>query len=154
MYAVAQAWNDDEQLFTAVRDALSARRAVPEEFTEAAKSAFAWHNIDAELAQLTYDSTRTGELALTRSEAASVRALTYTSARLTIELEVTGDSLLGQVVPAQLIEVEVQPRSGQDRALRSDEIGCFAVRPLPVSPFRLRCQATGGVDVVTGWITL
>ena len=31
--------------------------AVPPEFVEAGKNAFAWHNIDAELAQLTYDSS-------------------------------------------------------------------------------------------------
>jgi len=151
---VAQAGDDYEQLFTATRDALSARRAVPEEFIEAAKNAFTWRTIDAELAQLTYDSSRAAGPAATRSETASVRALTYTSARLTIELEVTADSLLGQVVPAQLFTVEVQSRSGPDRTLRSDDIGCFAVHPRPASPFRLRCQAPGGLDAVTGWITL
>ena len=30
--------------------------AVPEWFVETGKNAYAWHNIDAELAQLTYDS--------------------------------------------------------------------------------------------------
>jgi hypothetical protein len=153
MCAVSRACNDDE-LFTALRDALGARQAVPEEFVEAAKSAFTWHGIDAELAQLTYDSTRSPEPAATRSEAASVRALTFTSARLSIELEVTGDSLLGQVVPAQQATVDVQNQAGDSRSLSSDEIGCFAVQPLPSGPFRLRCQAAGGIDVVTGWITL
>jgi hypothetical protein len=153
MCAVTKAWNDDEML-TALRDALGARRAVPEEFVEAAKNAFAWHDIDAELAQLTYDSTRVPEPAATRSEAASVRALTFTSARLTIELEVTRDSLLGQVIPAQQATVDVQAQAGAGISIPSDEIGCFAVEPLPSGPFRLRCQAAGGIDVVTGWITL
>jgi hypothetical protein len=151
--AVTEAWDDDE-LFTAMRDALRARRAVPAEFVEAAKSVFTWHNIDAELAQLTYDSTRVPEPATTRSDAASVRALTFTSPRLTIELEVSGDSLLGQVVPAQQATVEVQIQAGASTSIASDEIGCFAVQPLPASPFRLRCQATDGIDVLTGWILL
>jgi hypothetical protein len=150
---VTKAWDDDD-LFTAVRDALGARQAVPAEFVEAAKNAFTWHDIDAELAQLTYDSTRVAEPAATRSEAASVRALTFTSARLTVELEVTAGSLLGQVFPAQQATVDVQTQAGAGPSIPSDEIGCFAVQPLPSGPFRLRCQAAGGIDVVTGWITL
>jgi hypothetical protein len=35
-----------------------------------------------------------------------------------------------------------------------DEIGCFSVDPIPDSPFRLRCQAADGTDVLTGWITI
>jgi hypothetical protein len=35
-----------------------------------------------------------------------------------------------------------------------DEIGCFAVEPIPASPFRLRCRTADGTDVLTGWITL
>ena len=66
--------SQDEELLAELRRAISARRAVPPEFVGAAKSAFMWHNIDAELAQLTYDSTRSTELAAaTRSEAASIR---------------------------------------------------------------------------------
>ncbi len=49
---------DDEQLLAALKESLRARQAVPPEFVEAAKNAYAWHNIDAELAQLTYDSIR------------------------------------------------------------------------------------------------
>ena len=47
----------DEELLAELRDAISARRAVPPEFVEAAKNAFMWRNIDAELAQLTCDPT-------------------------------------------------------------------------------------------------
>ena len=145
----------DEELLAELREAISARRAVPPEFVEAAKSAFMWRNIDAELAQLTYDSMRSSELvAATRSEAASIRALTFTSARLTIELEVTEDSVLGQIVPAQLAMVEVQVQDGPRSMISTDEIGCFSVSPVPSGPFRLRCQAAASADIVTGWIAL
>ena len=147
--------SQDEELLAELRRAISARRAVPPEFVEAAKSAFMWHNIDAELAQLTYDSTRSTELAAaTRSEAASIRALTFTSARMSIELEVTDDSLLGQIVPAQLATIEVQPQDGPASVLSTDEIGCFSIIPIPDGPFRLRCQTPASADIVTGWITL
>jgi hypothetical protein len=152
---VAMAGWDDDELLAALRQALHSRRAVPPEFVEAGKNAFAWHNVDAELAQLTYDSSYLLESAAsTRTEAASIRALTFTSARLTIELEVTEDAVLGQVVPAQVASIEVQPRTGEQMELASDEIGCFSLDPIPDGPFRLHCRTTGGIDVLTGWITL
>ena len=146
---------DDEVLLAALRQAIRSRRAVPPEFVDAAKNAFAWHDIDAELAQLTYDSSRASAAAApTRAEAASIRALTFTSPRLTIELEVTEDSLLGQVVPAQAAMIEVQTREGAEIAVPSDEIGCFSVHPIPPGSFRLRCRTADSTDVLTGWITL
>jgi len=42
----------DDRLLEALRQAVAARQAIPAEFVAAAKNAFAWHNIDAELAQL------------------------------------------------------------------------------------------------------
>src|SRR5499426_1634712 len=87
---VARGWDDDDTLLAALKEAVRARRAVPPEFVEAGKNAFAWHNIDAELAQLTYDSTRASQLeARTRSESASIRALTFTSALISNETAIT-----------------------------------------------------------------
>jgi len=146
---------DYEELLTALREALRAREAVPPEFVEAAKNAFAWHNIDAELAQLTYDSSRDSDYdASIRAEAASIRALTFTSTHLTIELEVTHDSLLGQIIPAQAGVIKIQPRDGAETEFPADEIGCFSIRPIPSGSFRLHCRTAGGIDALTGWITL
>ena len=154
MSTVAESWND-EALLAALQQALRARRAVPPEFVDAGRGAFAWHNVDAELARLTYDSIRDTEpVASSRAEAASLRALTFTSARLTIELEVTPDSLVGQIVPVQAATIEVQARAGAPVPVAADEIGCFLIHPVPRGPFRLRCQLPAGSDVLTGWITL
>jgi len=151
---VRDGW-DEEQLFDALREALRARQAVPARFVEVAKSAYAWHNIDAELAQLTYDSSlEQDRLAGVRSETASVRALTFTSAHLSIELEVTDDALIGQIIPAQEGTIEVQAHDYTTPAVPIDQIGCFAIDPIPASPFRLHCHTDEGTDVVTGWITL
>ena len=146
---------DDEQLMAALREAMRAREAVPGWFIEAGQSAYAWHNIDAELAQLTYDSHHDADrAAVVRSEAASIRALTFTSAHLSIELEVTGGSLLGQIIPPQGGTIEAQTSAGANTTTPVDEIGCFSVVPIPAGPFRLRCRTTDGTDVLTGWITL
>jgi hypothetical protein len=163
---VADSW-DDRTLLAALRAALSARDVVPPEFVAAGQSAFAWHNIDAELARLTYDSSgpdgqpgeadeagQPGPALALRAEAASIRALTFTSARLTIELEVTSDSLVGQVVPVQAATIEVQARSSAPVSVPADEIGCFTIQPIPAGPFRLQCQTAAGLRVITGWITL
>jgi len=145
---------DDEELLAALGEAVKARQAVPEWFVETGKNAYAWHNIDAELAQLTYDSDGDrGVAAAVRSEAASIRALTFTSARLSIALGVASDSLMGQIIPAQPGTLEVHTTGGVTSS-PVDEIGCFAVAPIPANPFRLRCRTEDGADVLTGWITL
>ena len=146
---------DDERLLAALGEALKASQAVPSWFVETGKNAFAWHNIDAELAQLTYDSNEDRrEAAVVRSETASVRSLTFTSAHLTVELEVAGSSLLGQIIPPRGGELEIHTRAGEISTTEVDEIGCFAVDPIPDSPFRLRCRTADGTDVLTGWITI
>jgi len=127
---------------------------VPEWFVETGRNAYAWHNIDAELAQLTYDSSRDHDVvAAVRSEAASIRALTFTSSRLSIELEVAESSLLGQIVPPRAGTLEIHTTAGVTSS-PVDEIGCFAVDPTPTTPFRVRCRTEDGADVLTGWITL
>ena len=154
-----EAW-DDEQLLAALRESLRARQDVPPWFTEAGQSAYAWHNIDAQLAQLTYDSSRDQDLegvmrsAGTRSEPASIHTLTFTSVRLSIELEVTTDSLVGQIIPPRQGTVEQQARDGETVITPIDEIGCFYIQPVPRGPFRLRCRTQDGIDVVTNWFTV
>jgi hypothetical protein len=146
---------DDDRLLGALRQALRAREAVPSWFIETGRNAFAWHNIEAELAQLTYDSNEDRlQAAVMRSETASIRALTFTSAHLSVELEVTGNSLLGQLLPAREGELEIHTRAGEISTTDVDEIGCFSVDPIPDSPFRLRCHSADGTDVLTGWITI
>ena len=146
---------DDERLLAALGEAMKARQAVPSWFVETGKNAFAWHNIDAELAQLTYDSNEDRrEAAAMRSETASIRSLTFTSAHLSLELEVTENSLLGQIIPPRGGALEIQTRASGIGTTEVDEIGCFSVDPIPDSPFRLRYRAPDGTDVLTGWITI
>jgi hypothetical protein len=146
----------DEVLLAALGEALAAREAVPPEFMAAARDAYAWHGIDAELARLAYDSSQQTELtAGLRSESASIRALSFVSERLSIEVEITSGGLLGQLIPARPGQrAEVHERDGGSVTVPVDEAGCFAVEPKPGSPFRLRIHAEGQPDVLTGWVTL
>jgi len=151
----SQWWSDDERLLSALGSALRAAHAVPGRFVEAGKAAYAWHNIDAELAALTYDSRREPpQDALTRAEPAPLRAMTFAASGLTIELHVSSEALVGQLVPEQPGQVELHQPDGLIRTADADEIGCFAFRPLPAGSFRLRCHTDSGRDVLTGWISL
>jgi hypothetical protein len=146
---------DDELLLAALREALRERRSVPPEVVAAGKNAFAWREVEAQLAQLTYDSrSDRGLVASLRSETASIRALVFTSAHLSIELEVSDDCLLGQIVPPREGTIETQAKGGESAVTQVDRTGCFSVEPLPAGAFRLRCRTPDGVDVVTGWVTL
>ena len=151
---MADAW-DDDRLLAALDEAVRTRREVPEWFVETGKNAYAWHDIDTELARLTYDSRQDDVrgAAVMRSESASIRALTFTSPGLSIELEVASRSLLGQIIPPRAGTLEVHTTAGVT-GWPVDEIGCFTVDPIPSSPFRLRCRLQDGTDVLTGWITL
>jgi hypothetical protein len=148
-------WSDDERLLAELTEALRAAEEVPGRFVDAAKTAFAWRTIDAELARLSYDSLDDEQTRMaTRADDAAIRALTFTADRLTIELEITAESVLGQVVPAQPGELLVQIGTGRQLTSPIDEIGCFVVEPAPTGPFRLHCRTADGAEVRTGWITL
>jgi hypothetical protein len=151
-----QWWSDDDGLLGALDDALRSARDVPSRFVEVGKASYTWRSIDAELAQLTYDSAAlepAAALAATRAEA-SLRAMTYAAEELVIELEVTDEALHGQVVPPQAGVVELLSSDGTTRTVPVDEVGWFSFRPTPTGTFRLRCRPADGRDVTTGWIAL
>lgn len=152
-----QWWEDDDQLLAALGEALRPEHDVPAEFTAMAKAAFAWRDIDAELATLTYDSVFEGAeaaLAGSRSESASLRSLTFAAGELTLEIEVTEDALFGQLVPPGPGQAEARTPDGGVVTAVIDQVGGFTIRPVPRGPFRLYCHATNGANVLTKWLTL
>jgi hypothetical protein len=147
-------WNDEE-LLAALRTAVHARDAIPAAWIEMGRSAYAWHSIDAELAELTRDSAAgVGASAPVRSEAATIRSLTFSSAHLTIEVEVTEEGLFGQILPPREGTIEVQTQAGPVGTARVDVTGCFCVEPVPGGRFRLHCRTTDDIDAATVWVTL
>lgn len=149
-------WIDnDGSLLAALDEALSAVRSVPPDFVATGKACFAWHGIDAELAQLVHDSSlQSGAAATARAESAVIRALTFVAPRLTIELEIGEDALRGQLVPHQAGEVELQLASGGKTATHADELGYFVFARVPTGSFRLHCRTEDEIVVTTTWLTL
>ncbi|GAA3631239.1 hypothetical protein [Microlunatus ginsengisoli] len=136
-----------------LRESLAEVDQVPAHILEAGYAAFSWRTIDAELALLTYDSTAPGALAGARSQQASLRAMTFASASCTIELQLDGDAVLGQLIPADGGgALSLLLRDGTSTAIPYDELGCFTVTPSPGEAFRL--QLSGDPAVITDWITV
>jgi len=153
-------WETDQQLLAALRDALDANAEVPKSFREVGRAVFPGLDLDAELAALSYDSA-TQPLALVRGdvddsgdEPATVRALSFAHAQLTIHLQMADGAVLGQLVPPQCTELVLQTSAGKPTEISTDEDGWFVLRPVPAGRFRLRCQTTDGNTVVTAWIML
>jgi hypothetical protein len=160
-------WTDDE-LLAELAEALRAEREVPGRLVEAGRALYTWRSIDAELAdlapaRLTYDSfvddaalqgDEVGLFAVTRSETAALRSLTFAADDLSIELEVTADGVLGQLVPPQSATVQVVTPDQERHDVAVDDVGWFTIRPVPRARFRLTCRTVGGLSVVTDWINL
>ena len=145
---------NDDQLLAELREALHSAQQVPAGFIVAGKAAFAWRTVDAELAALADESSDSESLAGVRAERAAVRALSFLASDISIELEVTADALLGQLVPARPGTIELQTQDGGvEHAATIDESGWFAIRPLPSSMFRLHLR-TATDNVITEWVTL
>ena len=133
---------------------------------QAAVDAYAWRTVDADLAELVFDSLAD------RDEAALVRGLqperllSFQASDLTIEIEVTAAGparrLIGQLLPPQRAPVQIR-HHGDVVTLESDEFGRFVAESVPAGLVSLRCgppsdqdPAAGGArsPVVTDWIPI
>lgn len=144
-------WTDDgAALLRALAEAVRTAREVPPRFVEAARAAYAWHSVEAELASLSQDpAAGAEELPGAGEDVAVLRTLTFVGADLTVELEVGARRLLGQVVPPGPGEVHVRTADGDHPWAVVDDLGCFVVRPLPEGVFRLRVRTAEGTCVLT-----
>jgi hypothetical protein len=120
-------WESDEALAAMLAEAFAAGEAVPAEFVRAGRAAYAAtdldNELDIELAELVFDSA--DDSVTMRADDATLRALTYATASVTIELEIADDRLLGHVVPPGPAEVEVRAVDGSFARLSCDEVGWF-----------------------------
>jgi hypothetical protein len=151
---------EGSELESELRQAAARFDPVPPELLAAAAGAFSWRTIEAELAELVFDSqVDHDEVALVRGPPER-RLLSFHAAGLTIDLEVTAVSssrgLVGQLAPPRQASVEI--RVGDTSiAVEADDLGRFRAGPLPTGPMSLRCGLASGVSgrpVVTDWVPI
>jgi hypothetical protein len=140
---------EDDELLTALRAAL-----VENEVVEAGRAAWPWRGVDAELAELAYDSADRPALAGLRSSTVPPRQLTFESGPVRLELEVGPQRILGQVLPPQEVHIQLQVPEGPGQEFDSDGQGRFIVEPTLTGPVRLRCSRSGADPIVTDWVLL
>ena len=152
----------DERLTGELRAFFAEVDPVPPLVIETAKASLGWRRLDADLAELLSDSVLEEEpLALARGSRAPTRAVTFSSGRLTIDIEVQVDdparTLLGQLSPPASGRIEVQTMTGPVFPAEADRLGRFRVRLPAGGSIRLRVldgDDRAGPPVETSWITV
>jgi hypothetical protein len=142
---------DEREVFEDLKRVIGDADPVPPEVIDAALASRSWRRVDAELADLIYDSIVDG--AFVRSDRGA-RQLTFEAAGLTVEVEVGIRSMDGQLVPPQSAQVEVRHRDGT-LTVAADRLGHFRVEHVPHGPVSLRCQpdaARGATE--TTWVVI
>jgi hypothetical protein len=149
----------DNELEARLRMVAARFEPVPAELIRTAVGAFTWRTIDAELAELVFDSVVDDDDAAVVRGTQQARLLSFRSGDLSIEVEVTATgahrSLIGQLIPARQAAIEIR-HGGDVAALDADELGRFSAGPLHAGPISLRCSTEGaaGRHVVTDWVSI
>ncbi|WP_245936268.1 hypothetical protein [Streptomyces cahuitamycinicus] len=132
-----------------LRQAAAVLDPVPAELQQIAVDAYALHDLDARVAELTFDSLV--DALPVRGLTDVPRMLTFRAGEVTVDVEVTAQGLMGQVLPPQPARIEVLggPRPGSP--LMADDLGRFTGDAPPTGPFALRLR-TGEAVVVTEWL--
>ncbi|WP_128804370.1 MULTISPECIES: hypothetical protein [unclassified Streptomyces] len=123
---------------------------VPPELRQIAVEAFALHDLDAQIAELTFDSVV--DAIPVRGAADVPRMLTFHAGGVTVDVELTVQGLMGQVLPPQTAGIEVLSGPVSGSPLETDALGRFTYDRPPAGPFALRLRTGEGV-LVTDWLT-
>ncbi len=132
---------------------------VPQLLDDAARAAFGWRTVDAEIAELLRDSAdATDDAALLVRSGGGPRQLSFESPQLGIEIEVTETGprerrLAGQLLPPADATVTVE-RPGQDPlSVQADDLGLFVLEGLRAGALRLHV-ALRGAQIAIPWTSI
>jgi hypothetical protein len=153
-------YEPDDELEAELRRLAADREPVPAELVQAALDAFGWRDIDAELAELVYDSLVDADAASLVRGPADQRLVSFAVGGITIDVEVASAgpsrSVMGQIAPPQRAMVDI--RGPRDTVtVEADELGRFRSGPISPGPASLRLRPPPGGDgpaIVTDWISL
>ena len=145
-------WTDDE-LLRELRDALQ-EPSVDERHIRAAQAAFTWRTVDADLEILGLETELApAGAAQVRGSPGSPRMFTFHGERLSVEIEIDEDGIVGQLTPPGPARVILLTTDGPQAATGADEVGCFSLPPPPPGPMRLDCQR-GADRFLTEWTSV
>jgi hypothetical protein len=147
-------WDDDNQL---LEDLAEAVRAVARQSKTAAthgRAALSWRTIDEDLklAGLSFDSLLE-PAGTTRNDTAGARTLVFAAEPMSVELEVSADGVVGQIIPPGVGEIRIESADGDVLQATANELGYFLIPVRPAGQVRLTCE-TPRSRFVTEWVRL
>ena len=154
-------WDEvtDDELMAELAEAVAEQEAVTDARREAARTAFTWRTVDEELAELLHDSALDAGAAV-RSSADAPRSLSFGRSGLTVEVEVQGDQVLGQVVGEGAAAEATTPATvtlrrpdAPDAQVAADASGFFRFAGVGAGPARFVVEQAGW-SLTTPWVTL
>ena len=129
---------------------------IPFDLLQSLRSSLSRRAVDAEVAELVYDSVLDGPGDV--RSLLSGRQLSFQGPRVSVEMEVLPERrrVLGQLIPPLPGDVEVRHGRGVDQ-VPVDDLGRFVIDELPKGPVSFRCRGgdagNSGVTV-TDWIVI
>lgn len=142
----------DDELLAALGEAVAESGAVSDRRRDAARAAFTRRTVDEELAELLHDSLLDAGAAV-RSSGGTPRALTFGRSGITLEVEVDGDQVLGEVVDGAGAHVTLQRPDVEDVSADTDAAGFFRFSEVGAGLVRFVVEV-GGFVLTTPWVTL
>jgi hypothetical protein len=158
---------DDSALEQELRRVAARLDPVPPEVVQAAIGAFSWRDIDAELAELVFDSLLDADQATLVRGSPAQRLVSFKTPELTVDVEVattaSGRDVMGQISPPQRATVEIRHGAGVVTT-DADELGRFRAASLQAGPMSMRLRPAGASQrpagasqrpaVVTDWLSI
>ena len=132
---------------------------VPRLLDDAARAAFGWRTVDAEIAELLRDSAdATDDAALLVRSGGGPRQLSFESPQLGIEIEVTETGprerrLAGQLLPPADATVTVERPGQEPLSVQADDLGRFVLEGLRAGAVRLHV-ALRGAQIAIPWTSI
>lgn len=144
----------DAVLIARLRAGLDESDPVPGDVIEFAMAAFTWRDIDAELAELDFDSAESGQEVGVRSSA-TLRMISFQAGQwmLDIEYDEAAGRLLGVISPETPYRIDLHT-SGAFYTTESDATGRFQAEGVIRGPLSLVLRLPDGLVVKTQWVVL
>lgn len=146
---------EDQEILADLRAGLEQSDPVPADVAEFARAALTWRDIDAELAELDFDSSdQDQELSGVRS-AVTARMLSFQVGGWMVDVEYDDPTgrLIGAVSPQEAFTVELHT-AGAFYTVPSDEVGRFTAEGVGRGPLAMVLRFENGQVIKTQWVVL
>lgn len=146
--------NQDNEIIEKLRRGLEQSDPMPSTVSEFAGALFTWRDIDAQLAELSFDSVSEDTPTGVRSTA-TARMISFAVTGWTIDVEhnPTTGILMGSVSPESRATIELHT-SGARFTVASDDMGRFEFEGVEQGLISLVVHFEDGETIKTTWISL